>query len=137
VIYHHQLMGRRKAATLLTAVLLASPFGDLLASITAPSVSTTARLKRMLLALFTDPWCAYSIGTAFARTMPEAARSADLLAAAFLTEQPAAFATIDELRASILMQIHGDFAEGRVVNVDGWLLAVTEARLCALVTLAV
>jgi len=28
-------------------------------------------------------------------------------------------------------QIRADFADGRTVKVDGWVLSLTEARLCA------
>ena len=38
---------------------------------------------------------------------------------------------------SIEQQIHDDFAAGRVVIVGGWVLAVTEARQCALYSLSV
>ena len=37
--------------------------------------------------------------------------------------------------ASLRGRIHGDLEAGRVAVVDGWVLAVTEARLCALVAL--
>jgi hypothetical protein len=37
---------------------------------------------------------------------------------------------------SVAQQIRDDFAEGRTVLVNGWLLSVTEARQCALFSLA-
>ena len=39
------------------------------------------------------------------------------------------------LRRIVDEQIHRDFNSGRVVEVDGWLLSMTEARLCALASL--
>ncbi len=36
------------------------------------------------------------------------------------------------LRETVAARVRDDFATARVVNVDGWLLARTEARLCAL-----
>lgn len=39
------------------------------------------------------------------------------------------------LRALLVHQQRQDFAAGRTVNVDGWILSRTEARLCALVAL--
>ena len=39
------------------------------------------------------------------------------------------------LRAGFSHQIRTDFARGRVVRVEGWVLSVTEARLCALAAL--
>jgi hypothetical protein len=40
------------------------------------------------------------------------------------------------LQKSIDDTVHEDFASGRTVVVDGWVLAVTEARQCALFSLA-
>jgi hypothetical protein len=40
------------------------------------------------------------------------------------------------LRRLIDMKRRHDFSIGNTVTVDGWLLARTEARLCALATLA-
>jgi hypothetical protein len=39
------------------------------------------------------------------------------------------------LRAGLSRQIRIDFARSRVVRVEGWVLSVTEARLCALAAL--
>lgn len=41
----------------------------------------------------------------------------------------------DELRASLARRIRTDFSRGNTVALDGWVLSVTEARLCALVSL--
>jgi hypothetical protein len=41
-----------------------------------------------------------------------------------------------ELRAAVVSRVRSDYEFGRVVNVDGWILSQTEARLCALVTLS-
>jgi hypothetical protein len=40
-------------------------------------------------------------------------------------------------RQSIEELIHGDFSEGRIVVVNGWVLSETEARQCALYSLSV
>jgi hypothetical protein len=40
------------------------------------------------------------------------------------------------LAANVSRQITADFAAGRLAIVDGWVLAETEARLCALAVLA-
>lgn len=40
------------------------------------------------------------------------------------------------LRRGIAAQVRADFAHGRVVDVDGWVLSATEARLCGLAALA-
>ena len=40
----------------------------------------------------------------------------------------------DELGTRVRRAVREDFAQGRVVLVDGWYLSETEARLCALTT---
>lgn len=40
------------------------------------------------------------------------------------------------LRTAISDQVRDDFAAGRVVNVRGWVLSATEARLCGLAALS-
>jgi hypothetical protein len=40
-----------------------------------------------------------------------------------------------ELRRALSAQQCQDFEDGRIVNIQGWLLAETEVRLCALVAL--
>jgi hypothetical protein len=39
------------------------------------------------------------------------------------------------LRQRVRHRVHQDFAENQVTLVDGWILSVTEARLCALAAL--
>jgi hypothetical protein len=66
----------------------------------------------------------------------DAARLSTLIAAALdpaLT--PVSSATDEALRAGLEEKIRTDFTSGEMVAVDGWLLSVTEARLCALVSL--
>jgi hypothetical protein len=41
-----------------------------------------------------------------------------------------------ELRARLRLRTRQDFEEGRIVRLQSWMVAVTEARLCALVSLA-
>jgi len=43
----------------------------------------------------------------------------------------------DALRRSLVRRTRQDFAEGQIVRVHGWMLSVTEARLCGLVALCV
>lgn len=40
------------------------------------------------------------------------------------------------VRRAIAEQMRADFARGRVIDVDGWVLSATEARLCGLAALA-
>jgi len=43
----------------------------------------------------------------------------------------------EALRRSLVRRTRQDFAEGQVVRIHGWMLSVTEARLCGLVALFV
>lgn len=45
-------------------------------------------------------------------------------------------ASSDQLRALLLEAARRDYDAGRLVRVDGWLLAASECRLCALAALA-
>jgi hypothetical protein len=36
----------------------------------------------------------------------------------------------------VLRSVHKDFEDGRVVNLGGWIVSLTEARLCAVAALA-
>jgi hypothetical protein len=78
--------------------------------------------ENSLLALFPDPAAARAIGKAFLRDYPGEADAAHL--AARLPR-----------RHRLHMAISADFAAGKTVMVEGWVLSRTEARLCALVAL--
>jgi len=45
------------------------------------------------------------------------------------------FASMGKVRSILLHQQREDFDKGRTVNVQGWILSETEARLCALTAL--
>ncbi|HBY96447.1 MAG TPA: hypothetical protein DEP84_21305 [Chloroflexi bacterium] len=44
-------------------------------------------------------------------------------------------ATTNTLRELLQLRMRQDFEEGQIVKLQGWILSVTEARLCALVAL--
>jgi hypothetical protein len=78
-----------------------------------------------------------AIGARYLALAPEerdAARLARLLFAG-IAEARRPFAGVDALRRAIGAHRERDFAAGDTVLVDGWILARTEARLCALVFL--
>jgi hypothetical protein len=80
---------------------------------------------------------AVAVGRAYLRTTPaerDPALLAELICAA---DARGALATADpvELRHRLLLELRRDFSAGRVVLVRGWVLAATEARLCALAAL--
>jgi len=76
------------------------------------------------------------VGGAYVRLVPEEA-CVDLLVqyvggSRLLSDIPLAELKPCQIRAQLTRQIRDDFSGGRLVEVDGWLLSVTEARLCAL-----
>ena len=66
-------------------------------------------------------------------------RSADLLTESILadlaSDVPWHALTTEQLRAFLVLRIQNDFARAMTVEIDGWMLSRTEARLCALVAL--
>jgi hypothetical protein len=81
--------------------------------------SLPTQTPAMARAPFADSAAARAIGAAYLRAYPHDAL-ADARAAARLA------------RTEIAARVRDDFAAGRVVMLDGWMLSVTEARLCAL-----
>jgi hypothetical protein len=90
---------------------------------TAP-VTVGRDVRPALRSLFSQLPSARAIGAAYLR---EYAADAETLAIDFPTTLSSA-----ELRSAIAASVRDDFATSRVVTVDGWMLAITEARLCAL-----
>ena len=98
--------------------------------------SGTAATARALTACFHDPTSARAVGRAYLAAVPEEA-SVQALVGRLIGETSAVSAPLpladrEALRAAMRSRIRRDFAEGRVVTVDGWFLSQTEARLCAL-----
>jgi len=94
-------------------------------------------LQRRLLALLSRPDSAATVGRAYLRLRPDEAE-ADLLVR-LLAQSLSGPADLDDeakLRRAMARSLSADFDQGRLVNVSGWLLAETEARLCALAALS-
>jgi hypothetical protein len=82
---------------------------------------------------------ARSLGRAALAALP-GATAPPALAAAVLAGLPGgqaklAAASDDELRALVAARVREDFDSDDVVQVDGWILSCTEARLCALASI--
>jgi hypothetical protein len=91
-----------------------------------------------LLALLDDPPSAKTIGTACLSTLAPSERTPGQLIAAICARAalvPDDLASPD-LGRRISDRVRRDFAQGAVVQVDGWFLSVTEARLYALTAAA-
>jgi hypothetical protein len=104
-------------------------------------------LHSRLIALFKHQQSARVIGNAYLRQHPEEAALSLLLKNVIAATPADGFGrgfdadrlrTADEgeLREAIERRVRQDFAGDSVVKVDGWILSVTEARLCALAAMA-
>lgn len=114
----------------------------LLALLTATPVlalagaGSPAQAASSLLALPADPAAMRRVGLAYLAVSGE--RSAEMIDAALRQRLGAAGEHRDPngLEHAVTRAIREDFAASRTVLVDGWLLAETECRLCALTALA-
>ncbi len=106
-----------------------------------PSLPWWARaegIEAWLGGMFEDPAAARTIGKAY---LDQAGPVVDLPAVlAQLSEKLGPSLahdseSLENIRERITRRIRLDFAQGDCVNLDGWILSVTEARLCALAAL--
>jgi hypothetical protein len=93
-----------------------------------------------LVDLLKSPGSAAAVGRAYLGAYPDEADAARLalhleraLRAQGLEPRRA---PAPRLRAALAEQSRADFAAGRTVRVEGWVLSQSEARLCALAALA-
>jgi hypothetical protein len=88
----------------------------------------------MLTSLLEDPCKAQAIGTAYLKTLQP-----DECSPVSLARSIGVFDAIDVdspgMVRTLRQRVRRDFAESAVVNVDGWVLSITEARLYALAAL--
>jgi hypothetical protein len=101
-----------------------------------PAPSPAARLA----ALYPDRASAAEFGRLYLERHPEEAHAPRLLAQ-IAAAVPGGMAAIErmsdeQLRAHFDRVVTDDFGAERIEILDGWVLAVTEVRLCALATLA-
>jgi hypothetical protein len=100
------------------------------------TLSSAERLSRLI----THRESARVVGDAYLDAVPEEASAAvlvDRVTAGLPGGRRAVHdAGDDRLRELLASRIRADFAEDRVVDLRGWVLSPTEARLCALTTLA-
>lgn len=88
-----------------------------------------------LLEILRDPERVREIGFSYCMATPHEAH-AEALQDAILADLEASGAAAEPaVHAGLRRQVSGDFAAGRTVTVNGWVLSVTEARQCALYSL--
>lgn len=91
-----------------------------------------------LAALCLDLGCADPLGQACVRALPRIEASAEHLGRLVLAEMSSAgrdCTSAIALRRSVREQSRADFDRGRITNVDGWMLSLTETRVYAIAAL--
>lgn len=78
---------------------------------------------------FRHPDSAAAIGRAYLHIHPEEADPQRLLARLLPDAEP--LLAREDLRRALAARQAADFAGGRTLRLDGWVLSLTEARLCA------
>lgn len=112
----------------LPASVLAQPAGNL-------SPTLVSRLSRF----YSNRESARVIGRRYLDLAPSEAAPEHLMALICRSRENSARlarANTGQLREFLLDQQRTDFARGRTVTIDGWVLSETEVRLCALAAIA-
>ena len=97
-----------------------------------PHADESRIAEQRLANLFHDKAAALAVGRRHLERYPDEGDRLVLLAALFPGGLPAADTA---LRSQLARQRQRDFETGRVVILDGWTLAISESRLCAMVEL--
>jgi hypothetical protein len=125
-------------------ILSATAAASLLVRSQPPEVMALSNSQQILLAarlaaLFTHTESAKVIGHEYLQKYPQEASIRVLFnqvtANSTATDVGLFGATGQDLRGLLDRMIRADFEVDRVVKLQGWILSVTEARLCALATL--
>ena len=123
-------MDRRRFLTVggvSTAALAASGFWGWGPAPSPPAILAQPALRSVL----GDFASIYVLGRRYRAAHPEEDRRAALVEALHTAVGPGSSSLRDRLDA----QVRADFAQGRTVQLNGWIVSVTEARQCALYSL--
>ena len=88
--------------------------------------------------LCSDLRCAGPIGKACLRALPETEMSLERLAPLILREVSSSnrdLSSVIGLRQAVREQTRYDFRDEKILNVDGWILSLTESRVYAMAAL--
>src|SRR5712671_5009683 len=91
-----------------------------------------------LVTLCSDLRCAGPIGKACLRALPETEMSLERLAPLILIEVSSNnrdLSSVIGLRQAVREQTRYDFRDEKILNVDGWILSLTESRVYAMAAL--
>lgn len=125
-------IGRRSVLATATMVLLAGAMPALV----RPARSAIRDSCDAVATLWSDTGSACRVGRSYLAQVPEDADRDRLVAILFGEKGAHARMPAEALRARFARARQRDFEAGDTVIVDGWVLARTEARLCALTALA-
>jgi hypothetical protein len=126
----------RRSASAILAGAIAWPCSGASAQ-QVPNQATTVA-HDLLIAIFEDPKSACEIGTACLKLMADEANTPDHLVNTIVGTPGCDYEMLRDgrtLKQHISNRVHHDFTEGAVVNAEGWVLSITEARLYALAAL--
>jgi hypothetical protein len=98
------------------------------------SVDRRGRSALRLSGLVSERGSAQTVGAAFLRDAGPPGTLGGLVES-IAAEVPVATQADDDLRRALAERVAEDFADGRWVELDGWLVSLTEARLCGIVAL--
>jgi hypothetical protein len=105
-----------------------------------PPAAAEPEVARRVRASFTDPDAAVVLGKAYLAARREPAGvgclATELTACDPIWEAALRSGSAADLRRLAAEQCRIDFTAGRLVAVDGWVLGLTEVRLCGLAALA-
>jgi hypothetical protein len=134
--------GRRRFLGLAAGAAALAVFPAATGARAGPAADELA-LARRLVGLFAAPGSAAEVGRRYLRAAPQEASVRRLVAAIAAGSGDGAgerAGRLDALgpaalRAELAGRIRADFAVGRLVRLDGWMLSATETRLMALAAL--
>jgi hypothetical protein len=102
-----------------------------------PENPLEAAVEAELLSVFSSLKSAKFIGEKYLKTANRTFDRHQFLAELCTHCQPNGSApSIEQLRSGLRSRQQQDFAEGRIVELDGWMLSETEVKLCALAALS-
>jgi hypothetical protein len=130
------VLSRRNLITTLVGAAWLSGRTSLAASLEylTPSLSACDNLAK----LCSDLRCAGPIGKACLRALPETEMSLERLAPLILVEVSSSgrdLSSVIALRQAVREQTRDDFRNKKILNVDGWVLSLTESRVYAMAAL--
>jgi len=134
-----RVFSRREAIKFAVAATVTALVRAQLPGVAALQRTQEALLPARLAALLAHPESAKVIGGEYLLKYPQEAdldTLLDQIASRIVASDVGLFTTTNQqLREQLAGMVRADFAVDRIVKLRGWVLSMTEARLCALATL--